>query len=270
MKGVLWPAAVCGGLFLISAMLPQFLRHVVRSSSLGFAVSLTFLFLVGVPVWPWLGAPAGLLLVTLLVPLFTIFDLTTDTRRGLARLFSTWLVMLIILWPLVRGLWTNAQIVQLFLVLGLGVVFVLWATDIASEQMKPAAVSSVLMVSAAGAAGFFALDGSASLSQLSGALAAGFGIVVALSFFNIFKPGYEFNLAGILFLLSLGLAHFCYSDTAWQTNWWVATPLAMFMFRSVVPLIFQQAINDVIFSVVFSAAPICWFLWNLFKSQGLM
>lgn len=265
-RGVLLPAAACGGIYLIARLLPGVMRITLRSTGVAVAVAMAFVLLLGIPQWPWFGSPSGVLAAAALVSFSPLLEQSMGRQIWTARLALLAAIAFCVLHPFFIAQWSLADSGKMLLII-LSVAGSIWMTvERGSEQMAPVTTIACYIVMAVGAAVTFALEGSASLAQLAGALAAGLGAAFVLGLSPYLQAGRtEINSAVIPLLMALWLAHGFYVDTDWISNAVMLAPLAVFVLRSFVVSKSMSPLKEALFSAGLAAIPVAWFLFQKYQ-----
>lgn len=112
------------------------------------------------------------------------------------------------------------------------------------------------------------LTGSASLGQVTGALAAGLGAVTLLALFEGLRPRPEFVEVSVLALIALWACHYFYVDVNPLSALWLLGPIVWCMVREMINWSSATPFKDAVVTVLVSAPAGLWGLYLLYKVQG--
>ena len=269
LRGILIPGAVSGLAYLLARLTPVSLRGAVRGVGLAAGVALSYILLLGLPEWPWSGSPKGVITALFIGSIWSASEVVVSRRQWFRRLVVTAVVTFICLRPLVGVAWLQPSSLQIILSVASLATIAWMMVDRGSEQMQPPAVLVSLMVMAAGSAGYMGLTGSASLAQVSGALAAGLGVTAFLSLFKSMKAQRELNAVAILALLGLWCTHAFYVEVSWQDPLWLLIPFFWFVVRDLIGWSGSTAIKDVMVTGLVSTLPTAWGLWQVYQKNSV-
>jgi len=260
-RGVVLPALVVGAIYLIARFTPGAFRQTLRSAGVAGGVMLAYILLIGPPTWPWVGSPSGVVIACLAGSVWPMIEGGLGRRIWIGRFIGLAIVTVVLLKPFMFTIWSGVSSAQVLLsVLSVGTFF--WMIlDRASVRMHTAGLLATLIVMAAGAAATFAMEGSASIGQLSGALGAALGAACILSLFAFLRPGRsELNGVFLLVFVALVLAHGFFAETDWYGNLWIVAPVVYLLARGLIKKMPTTAFKDVLVSSAISLVPVAFAL----------
>ncbi len=265
-RGVVLPALVSGAIYLIARFTPGVFRQTLRSAGVSAGVFLAFILLLGPPSWPWAGSPLGILAACVFASMWPLVENLAGRRIWFTRYIGLALVSVVVLKPFIFLNWTTLQAAQVVIAIASVGAIVWLVLDRASENMHTAGTLASYVVMATGLAITMAMEGSASLGQMGGALCAALGAPLVLALFGFVRPGRsELNGAFLIIFLSLALAHGFYADTNWYWNLWLVSPLIYLMARSFTAAMPSSPIKDALLSAVISAIPVGYALFTTYR-----
>ena len=172
------------------------------------------------------------------------------------------------LWPIRESLQGSIHMRNLFafFFLGLGVWSIL---EKAAQKVKPLTLVTLPLLAASGLAGLLMLKGSASMAQQMGIVCTLLGAVFVLV---LFVPR-RVSVAAVLPFISVFLVLFmCAGHFYLDINPWfmvyLSLPFFVLWIREWLAFVSRQPVIESVILGALSAAPLGYFLFNVYKSSG--
>lgn len=267
-QGVLLPALIGGGAFLISQLLPGILRSTVRVAGVAGGLLVSYVLLIGVPEWPLAGSPKGIAATALVATLLPLIDERNVQRVWLRRFIIIALIAVVCLNPFVPSSWgymASLQTVSLIATIG---VFIWYFSDRAASQMHPSSQLVVWLLTLTAASLHFLFEGSASVAQLVGAFCSALGAVFVFTLIPYFRLGTELNGLLVCVTTSLWLSHLYYSEAQFSVIPWFLAPHLIFVGRifSKKPMLSKW--NELTITSILALLPLAWVVWQSYQAYS--
>lgn len=265
-RGVLLPAVICGAIYLIARFTPESFRTALRSAGVAAGVGVAYVLLIGWPELPWMGSPRGIFAAVMAASVWPLVEAQTRRRIWLARYLIFSSIAVLILWPFLLSTWNVIQSAQMIIAAATLGVFAWAVIERGSARMHAAGTLAVFAVMAGGSAAIMAMDGSASIGHVAGALAAALGAAMALSLIGFVRPGRtELNATFLLLLGALWIGHGFFVETDWLWNLWILSPVALFMARAMTNKLPDKPVKDAAFCGIVALIPVGFALVKSFQ-----